>query len=202
MFGERISSDVYSAGPEPMPPASSRPGGRRRGMARGCDGRARRAERAHGGRGRPTRIQGAEINWCQHCPRRARSSFPPHCSRERILTLDPVMSNFCCLPGRAVRSGNVVRLPTRSGAGTLKRIGNSAASCASAVGSWSSSTYWRNGRQTRRRTRPSWSRTPQPFTGSRNPRDGSKCEKLTLSICFPLYPQCDFGWSPELTPGT
>jgi hypothetical protein len=60
----------------------------------------------------------------------------------------------------------------------------------------SSSTCWRNGRQTRRRTRPSWSRTPQPFTGSRNPRDGSKCEKLTLSICFPLYPQCDFGWSP------
>jgi hypothetical protein len=47
----------------------------------------------------------------------------------------PVMSNFCCLPGRAVRSGNVVRLPTRSGAGTLKRTGNSAASCASAVGS-------------------------------------------------------------------
>jgi hypothetical protein len=37
------------------------------------------------------------------------------------------MSNFCCLPGRAVRSGNVVRLPTRSGAGTLKRTGNSSA---------------------------------------------------------------------------
>ena len=35
------------------------------------------------------------------------------------------MSNFCCLPGRAVLSGNVVRLPTRSGAGTLKRTGNS-----------------------------------------------------------------------------